>query len=441
MSDPVVRCSELQLTDGRRRVRARLSMLDDQPVFELLTGDGAAAVRVTAESDGGHVVVHDRSGKPRLEAAMDEDDPVVRLLDETGTRRLSAVVTDRGGFIALRRPSGEPNLMIAGMEGNGPVVACFEEGRPQPAIEMGCTFAPALYIRDRDGAIRLDANVTAEGAVELRLNDGAGVTRGYFGSDAEGHSELALVDAQGARRFDVVVAPDGTPRTGIYAERGVPRLGTRLLADGSPRTSFFDAGGTARLVLETSEGGEPFVTLCDSTAQPRVALQAAAGGEGLYLNEGRELVRGSLSMVQGECVLSLRDRAGNMRCGMKVADGAGEPTLLMRDSGGRDRILHTINEGMGTQPRIQMFGEDEQKVVELMVDFEDRAIMELKDFWGNDCFSLRIGNEGKPTMRFQTQSGDGALLLQVFGDRALIQANGEDVVRRVKGVDPSDPST
>lgn len=65
-------------------------------------------------------------------------------------------------------------------------------------------------------------------------------------------------------------------------------------ADGSPRTSFFDASGTARLVLETSEDGESFVTLCDSIAQPRVALQAAADAEGLYLNEGRELVRVSL---------------------------------------------------------------------------------------------------------------------------------------------------
>jgi hypothetical protein len=62
---------------------------------------------------------------------------------------------------------------------------------------------------------------------------------------------------------------------------------------------------------------------------------------------------------------------------MKVADGAGEPTLLMRDSGGRDRILHTINEGMGTQPRLQMYGENERKIVELMVDFEDRAIFDL----------------------------------------------------------------
>jgi hypothetical protein len=51
---------------------------------------------------------------------------------------------------------------------------------------------------------------------------------------------------------------------------------------------------------------------------------------------------------------------------------------------------------------------------------------------------LRIGTEGKPTMRFETQSGDGALLLQVVGDRALIQANGEDVVRSVKGADPDD---
>jgi hypothetical protein len=32
---------------------------------------------------------------------------------------------------------------------------------------------------------------------------------------------------------------------------------------------------------------------------------------------------------------------------------------------------------MGTQPRLQMYGENERKIVELMVDFEDRAIFDL----------------------------------------------------------------
>ncbi len=436
MSDPVVRCSELQLTDDRGRVRARLSMLEDQPVFELLTGEGEPAVRISAELDGGHIVVHDRSGKPRLEATMDDDDPVVRLLDATGTRRLSAVVTESGGFIALRRPSGEPNLMIAAMEGTGPVVACFEEGCIVPTIEIGCTPEPALCIRDRDGSARLAAGVTAEGAAELRLNDCEGTTRGYFGNNAEGRTDLAMADAQGSCRFEALVAVDGTPRSTMYSEGGVPRIGARLLPDGSPRTTYFDCNGKARLVLETAgENGAPRLTLCDNEAQPRVGLQADADDEGLYLLDGAGVVRGSFSMVQGQSVISLRDTTGSMRCGMKVADGVGEPTLLMRDSVGRERIVQTIVEGIGAQPKIQMFGEDETKVVELMVDFEDRASVELQDWMGNDCFSLRIGNGGKPTMRFETQSGPGALSFQVFGDRALIQANGEDVEWNVKGTE------
>jgi hypothetical protein len=300
----------MQLTDANGFVRARLTMRDDNPLFEMLGPEGLVTVQIKSNGGVGSVSVHDGSGKVRVEATVDDGEPRLSLLDERGMRRVSAVVKEDAPFLAFRNADGEPNIVLSSSDLHGSVILLFKKECAEPAVELGCAPQPSLVFRDTDGKTRLTSIVGSDGEVGVHVFDSSEIPRAFIGAEADGSASvramddegttrvylgaeeaagtcrLELVDAEGVARYRTMLNPDGAPQAVMYAGESLPRMGSRLLPDGTPRTTLFDANGTSRLGFEVPPDAVPNFAVFDANGIRRVALEYDGTEDEPYFGDG-----------------------------------------------------------------------------------------------------------------------------------------------------------
>jgi len=103
----VIRANQFILEDETGRTRAKLFLLDEEPMLALVDENGKTRAGLAAAKTGPSLSLHDESSRPRVALWLDKDGPILSLTGENGTARVGLYVNKNAPRLVLVDEKGK----------------------------------------------------------------------------------------------------------------------------------------------------------------------------------------------------------------------------------------------------------------------------------------------------------------------------------------------
>lgn len=153
------------------------------------------------------------------------------------------------GELRLADDSGRTRLLLTLVRGKPRLFMLDEAGEYRLEMGLGEAGEPHIWLRDQDGAAKVQVALTAKSRPAFRLADHRGRERAILGLSEAGDPTMILRDEQGRDRL-ALWRDKKEGGLALADEQGRPIGAFSAVRNGPARLSFFEPGGRAYKVVE-----------------------------------------------------------------------------------------------------------------------------------------------------------------------------------------------